>query len=375
MNSARTIKQLKRLSAILVASILAVSVCTGSLVNAEDPPPTTSSAVTKPVFRFSRTSIVSTQGLSVSSYAISSTGGVVESFSVSPELPTGVSLNTLTGLLEGTPVDVSTASVYTVTATNAGGSSSKSFRFSVRIPPPAFSISTAEVVAIVDVPVTSYEVVSSGGPIDSFKIFPALPKGIDFDSSTGTISGVLSVEKAQRTYKITATNSSGRSFQLLNFKVANSSQQIQLSSDNESVTLGSVMIGFTASSTGGIGARYQISPSEPPGTKFSTSTGTLTGRPVNLQEATVYTVTATNSGGSSTQTFTLTVTLAGPVFVLSRSSESVVADSVMTGFTASSSGGAVASYAISPDAPAGTSFNTSTGVLSGRPTTVKTATV
>jgi hypothetical protein len=107
---------------------------------------------------------------------------------------------------------------------------------------------------------------------------------------------------------------------------------------------------------------------------FSTSTGLLSGSPTTEKTATEYVVTATNASGSATRTFTLTVTLAVPAFTMSSYSESVAQNSAITGYTIMSSGGVVASYSISPAAPAGMSFSTSTGLLSGTPTTAKIAT-
>ena len=67
-------------------------------------------------------------------------------------------------------------------------------------------------------------------------------------------------------------------------------------------------------------------------------------------------------------------TLAAPAFTLTSSSESRVVNTAATGFSVSSTGGAISSFAISPAAPAGMSFNTSTGAFTGTPTTVATAT-
>ena len=65
--------------------------------------------------------------------------------------------------------------------------------------------------------------------------------------------------------------------------------------------------------------------------------------------------------------------LAAPAFTLSSSSETGTVNTAATGFTISSTGGAIASFAISAT-PAGMSFSTSTGALSGTPTTVAGAT-
>jgi hypothetical protein len=133
--------------------------------------------------------------------------------------------------------------------------------------------------------------------------------------------------------------------------------------------------GYTITSTGGLIASYSISPAKPAGTLFSTSTGLLTGVPTTVQAATDYTITATNATSTASRTFTLTVTVTAPAFTLSSYSESKVQNVAIAGYTITSTGGLIASYSISPAAPLGTSFSTSTGLLSGTPPTVPGATV
>ena len=67
------------------------------------------------------------------------------------------------------------------------------------------------------------------------------------------------------------------------------------------------------------------------------------------------------------------IPLATPAFTLSASSEMRIVNTAATGFSTISSGGSIASFALSPAAPAGMSFNTATGALSGTPTTVASA--
>ena len=64
---------------------------------------------------------------------------------------------------------------------------------------------------------------------------------------------------------------------------------------------------------------------------------------------------------------------AAPAFTLSSASETRTVNTAATGFTINSTGGAIASFAISAT-PAGMSFSTSTGALTGTPTTVAGAT-
>ena len=147
-----------------------------------------------------------------------------------------------------------------------------------------------------------------------------------------------------------------------------------LSSSSESRTVNTVATGFTVTSTGGAIASFAIN-ATPPGMSFNTTTGALSGTPNTVASATTYTITATNASGSATQSFTLTVTaaLAAPAFTLSSSSESRTVNTVATGFTVTSTGGAIASFAINATPP-GMSFNTTTGALSGTPNTVASAT-
>ena len=82
-----------------------------------------------------------------------------------------------------------------------------------------------------------------------------------------------------------------------------------LSASSESRTVNTAATGFTINSTGGTVASFSIN-SVPPGMSFNTSTGALTGTPNSVAPATNYTITGTNSSGSTSQTFNLTVTAA-----------------------------------------------------------------
>jgi hypothetical protein len=151
-----------------------------------------------------------------------------------------------------------------------------------------------------------------------------------------------------------------------------------LSSSSENRTVNTAITGYSISHTGGLQVSYEISPaiSNTPGLSFSTSTGLISGTPTSVASATTYTITATNPTGSASRTFTLTVVeaLAAPAFTLSSSSENRTVNTAITGYTISSTGGLIASYSISPTAPAGLSFSTVTGRLSGSPTSVASAT-
>lgn len=68
--------------------------------------------------------------------------------------------------------------------------------------------------------------------------------------------------------------------------------------------------------------------------------------------------------------------LAAPAFTLSSAAETKTAGTAIVGYSINSTagGGTIASFAISPSAPAGMTFSTTTGILSGTPTTARAAT-
>lgn len=83
---------------------------------------------------------------------------------------------------------------------------------------------------------------------------------------------------------------------------------ISLSASSGTATIGVAASSlYTISNSGGPTASYSISPALPAGLSFSSSTGLVSGTPTATQSATSHTITAVNSGGTSTATFSLTV--------------------------------------------------------------------
>jgi hypothetical protein len=89
-----------------------------------------------------------------------------------------------------------------------------------------------------------------------------------------------------------------------------SSPSFTLSSTSENKTVKTALTGYSISSSGGAIDSYSISPAAPAGLTFDTSSGLLTGAPLNVASATTYTITGTNASGSATATYALTVNAA-----------------------------------------------------------------
>jgi len=81
----------------------------------------------------------------ITGYTISSTGGTIASYAISPSAPAGTIFNTTTGILSGTPTATQSATAYTITATNASGTSTATFTLTVSSSATKISLSRASV--------------------------------------------------------------------------------------------------------------------------------------------------------------------------------------------------------------------------------------
>ena len=93
-------------------------------------PAPTAAPVALPAFTLSSTTETRTVNTAATGFTINSTGGAIASFAISAT-PPGMSFNTTTGALTGTPNTVAAATNYTITATNASGSATQTFTLTV----------------------------------------------------------------------------------------------------------------------------------------------------------------------------------------------------------------------------------------------------
>lgn len=94
------------------------------------PASTTAPPLAAPAFTLSSSSETRTVNTAATGFTINSTGGAIASFAINAT-PPGMSFNATTGALTGTPNTVAAATNYTITATNASGSTTQTFRLTV----------------------------------------------------------------------------------------------------------------------------------------------------------------------------------------------------------------------------------------------------
>ena len=122
--------------------------------------------------------------------------------------------------------------------------------------------------------------------------------------------------------------------------------------------------------TGTVGS-YAVAPALPAGLAFDTTSGAISGTPTAIAAAADYTITASNSTGSTTAALSITVRDRAPA--VSYSPTNTLTTGVPATLTPVTTGGTVTHWAVTPALPAGLGINPTTGVIQGTPTAVSAA--
>jgi Putative Ig domain/Abnormal spindle-like microcephaly-assoc'd, ASPM-SPD-2-Hydin len=138
-------------------------------------------------------------------------------------LPTGLSVNTSTGLISGTPTVAGTSTV-TVSATNSGGTGSASLTLTINSAAPVITSSTTVNGAVGSA--FSYQITATNSPTSYAAT--GLPTGLSVNTSTGLISGTPTISGTSSA-TINATNAGGTGSATLTLGIASTSYSVMLS--------------------------------------------------------------------------------------------------------------------------------------------------
>jgi sugar lactone lactonase YvrE len=132
-------------------------------------------------------------------------------YSVSPSLPTGLTLSSSTGGITGTPTVTSAATTYTLTVTDANNATATAtFSLTVNSTVTATTAVTTTTLTENHAAATFTPVTGSGGTGKlSYSVSPTLPAGLSFSTTTGAITGTPTVTSAATTYTVTVTDANG----------------------------------------------------------------------------------------------------------------------------------------------------------------------
>ena len=148
-------------------------------------------------------------------------GSVTCTYSVAPSLPVGLSLNSTTGKVSGTPLAISSRRNYIVTVSNSAGSTSETLSIAVnpkapKITDPGDLVRVYQVNLAISGTETLASVTSGSGSVISITVSPALPSGMTLQTSldgNGKISsvrlaGTPTVNSPDTVYTLTASGDS-----------------------------------------------------------------------------------------------------------------------------------------------------------------------
>lgn len=238
-------------------------------------------------------------------------------YSVSPPLPTGLSLASGTGAISGTPSATSGATIYTVTVKDSiNATATTTFTLSVNSAVVATQAVASAALTQGHAATTFTPVTGMGGTGSlTFSIAPTLPTGLSMASGTGAITGTPSVASSATTYTVTVTDTNSAAATATFSLIVNGPIAANQAVPSTTLAVNHAATAFTpVTGAGGTGSlTYSVSPTLPAGLSMSSVTGAIAGTPTVVTSATTYTVTVTDTTNSTaTATFSLTV-VATPV--------------------------------------------------------------
>lgn len=309
------------------------------------------------------TSAASTTGTGGQAFSFNVTASNAPTSFAATGLPTGLSINTTTGAITGTPT-VSGAFTAMVTATGPGGTSAaQALSINIGLATPV--ITSALTASGTSGAAFTYTITANNLPA-SFNA-TGLPTGLNINTTTGVISGTPVVAVGGPVnITISATNTAGTDTETLVLTISLSAPTIT-SAATASGTVGSP---FTFSITATDFPSSYAATGLPAGLAINTTTGVISGTPTTAGTSNVN-VSATNGSGTANQVLVITVVLLPPTITSAATATGTTTVAFSYQITGSNSPTSYSATGL----PAGLSINTTTGLISGTPTAAGTSSV
>ena len=274
-------------------------------------------------------------------------------------LPNGLALSS-SGYLSGTP---STAGSYsfTVRAANSAGSSSAALALTVSAPPsetqPAITTSTIDKAPAGST--YSFQLTASGTPPFIWSIKGSLPAGLSMNSS-GRITGTPA-KKGSKSFTVTAKNDYGSAQKKLSISVYDMPQII---TDTLKEAAAGKKYSETLKAKGNKPLKWKLEGDLPDGITFDADKGKFSGIPTNNNSG-LLRITLSNEDGEVSMNYTLKVNATPPTIATKKLKDGKYGKSYKAAFKAK--GTAPITFTLSGTLPAGLSFDTQEGTITGTP--------
>ena len=318
-------------------------------------------------------------------------GTLPYTYSLSPSLPTGLTFDSSTRTLSGTPTVLQNSSIdYTYKVVDGAGDEAE-LTFGIRVKSTLtlegiWNITDQSYTQWVQIQDLVFPVPKGGRAPLTYRLYEVIPgpgngelhSGLTFDPATRTLSGTPT-EAATKSIRYSVGDALGSgTWRTFTIKVvAGSPLTVPAISDKSYVQNQQITTATLPVATGGTAPyTYTLSPTVPTGLAFNGSSRSLSGTPTVLQTATTYTYTAQDATGRiGTQTFSIEVTsslsFAGTVADQVYDVDTKITDLILP---AAQNGTLPYTYSLSPSLPTGLTFTPSTRTLSGTPTVLQNPT-
>ena len=296
------------------------------------------------------------------------------------KLPSGLSLNSSTGVISGTPSNTGTSS-FTVTAKDSAGITSPPASLSITV---VFlpSITTSSL-PLGEVGIPYSQTLSATGGIPPYSNWTVvansgfLPPGLTLNASTGVISGTPAID-GNSSFSVTVSDSVGGKSSAKPFAMTMVTPPVVTTT---SLPTGSVGVPYSQAlaASGGVPpyGNWTVSVgSLPAGLSLNASTGVISGTPRTAGTSS-FSVTVQDSlgGVSAAKALSLTI-ISGPIITTNSLPNGEVGAVYSQTLTAAGGTPPYSNWTVSSGTlPAGLSLNASTGEITGTPTTAGTQTV
>ncbi len=316
-----------------------------------------------PEIEYVPSDLVLIRGTAMAALQPNVTGGLIETWAIEPDIPNGLTF--VDGVISGTPTVIQNQTQYVVWANNSGGTLIAYLNITILDIIPEISYTPENITVTNDTSAIDVLPVNIGGPALSWSISPALSEGLEFNETTGHITGTPTEVMDVRTYVITATNTGGSATTQINITVLDQVPMVAYVPSDAILLNNSTILTMEAISTGGIVTGWTILPDPSPGLVFDASNGTFSGVATQVQNRTMYTITASNDVGSITVYVNITIEdlfynmSLGPLYLLNNSEMVALEPELIIGGS---------TFEIEPDLPDGLFFDIDNGMIWGTPT-------